>query len=68
VSRNKVYKVGSPWKASNAANGNTSGIVENGPAGNCIVTPDNWEVDLGASYTIYNLKVWGGNNRMYILM
>jgi hypothetical protein len=25
-------------------------------------------VDLGASYTIYNLKVWGGNNRMYILM
>jgi hypothetical protein len=56
-----------PASASNAANGNTSGDYP----GNCIQTKEPtgwWEVDLGRSYTILNLTVWGRNDCMYMVV
>ncbi|XP_070184882.1 uncharacterized protein [Littorina saxatilis] len=52
-------------RPSNAANGNTSGLYD---ANNCIHTlPAQqgthwWQVDLGGTYPVYNITVWGRAN------
>jgi hypothetical protein len=81
MARNKKYRMSlrdgpSPHRTANlVANGNTEGERGERRGDNCMQTFSDhtggrgfWEVDLGRNYTIYNLKVFGHNGRMYIVI
>ncbi|XP_070191584.1 uncharacterized protein [Littorina saxatilis] len=69
VAMGKKYSQSSNYstqdRPSNAANGNTSGHYD---TNNCIHTKPNeagthwWQVDLGGTFPVYNITVWGRAN------